>query len=218
MTDTWGETFEELYEKLNELVYGPTPAEVIRRASANVRSAVTKLERERKKLEAQEQQMMANTRRQESTAKSFADLRPGLLAISKSRRSMARIDKLSLKMRGLQQQLIETEVHSTTSDVLRAVTGALMQANAVTGGGQSIQKTVVNYERQKALLEMTQDSFAEDEEEEEEDADAMLLQIAQEAHLRLSFALPTVQQAPPAAVAAAAVEEELFARLDRLRK
>ena len=52
---------------------------MLRRAGSNVRAAITKLERERKKLEAQELQMMAKIRRQESTAKGFADLRPGLL-------------------------------------------------------------------------------------------------------------------------------------------
>jgi len=218
--DTWSDTFESWGDALSEYLF-PSPAETLRRAGSSIRSAVSKLERERKKLDVQEAQLMANAKRQESTATCFADLRPGLLAVAKARRSKARVDKMTLKMRGLQQQLIETEVNATTTEVMQAVTGALTQANAITGGAQVIQKTVMNYERQKALLQMAQESFAEDDEEEEEElADDMLARIAQEANLRLSFALPAVPPAPTQALAPVAVseEDELFARLERLRR
>jgi len=115
--DTWLETLETWYEHASEYIYGPTPTETIRRANASIRTAVLKLDRERKKAFAHEQQLFANTRSLEKSARSFADLRPGLVAIANARRSGARIDKLVLKMRSLQQQLIETEAQSTTAQV-----------------------------------------------------------------------------------------------------
>jgi hypothetical protein len=115
--DTWLETFETWYEHASEYLYGPTPTETIRRANANIRTAVLKLDRERKKAFAHEQQLFANTRSLEKSARSFADLRPGLVAIANARRSGARINMLVLKMRSLQQQLIETEAQNTTSQV-----------------------------------------------------------------------------------------------------
>ena len=193
MTDTWLDTFETWSDYFSEALYGPPPDEVLRRAGASIRSAVHKLERERKKTSTQEAVLLANVRTSSASARSFADLKPALLAVASARRSASRIDKLMLKMRRLQQQLIETEVHSTTATVMHGVTNALAQATALTGGYQGVQRTVMNYEKQQALLEMTQESFdqLEDEEEVEGTADEMLAEIAAEVNLKLSFDLPT---------------------------
>lgn len=219
--DTWLDTFETWGEYVSEYIYGPPPEEVIRRANASIRTAVTKLERERAKVFQHETQLFTKTKSQEKTARCFGDLRPGLLAIANARRSGSRIDKLVLKMRGLQQQLIETEAHSTTALVMHNVTHALAQASTLTGGLAGVQRAVMNYERQKAILEETQDSFAElDEDEEDEDvADEMLQQIAAEAHLNLVFELPVVATATRTQKESSTEEmDELMHRLAQLRK
>ena len=221
--DTWLETLESWTEYVGETwteyFYGPSPAETIRRASGSIRAAVLKLARERKKTSAHEQQLFASTKGLEKTARSFADLRPGLLAIANARRSGARIDKLTLKMRSLQQQLVETEAQTTTSQVMHSVTHALAQASAMTGGFAAVQHTLRNYEKQKALLEMTAESFEQldEEEEDEEMADELLTQIAHEANLKLTFELPEAFTAVNVREEVPEMEE-LMERLDQLRK
>jgi len=199
MADTWLETLEVWTDYVSEQLYGPPPEEVLRRAGASIRSAISKLERERNKVAAQEKLLLAGVRTSAQSARSFADLKPSLLSVANARRSASRIDKLALKMRRLQQQLIETEVHSTTATLMHGVTNALAQASAMTGGAQGVQRTVMNYEKQQALLEMTQESFdqLEDAEADEDTADEMLAEIAAEVNLHLSFELPTpVREAP----------------------
>jgi len=102
-------------------------------------------------------------------------------------------------------------VNATTSGVMQSVTQALAQANALTGGLAGVQRMVVGYERQKALLEMTHESMGtlEDEEDDQEVADEMLAQIAAEASLALKFDLP---------VTAAAASHEDEADLEELMK
>lgn len=216
--ETWLETLESWSEAAAEYLYGPPPAEVIRRASASIRFAVLKLERERRKTTQQEQTLIAAARAAAPGARTFADVRPALLAVANTRRSGARIDKLTLKMRSLQQQLIETEVNSTTATVMHSVTHALAQATAATGGLAGVQRMVMGYERQKALLEMTQESLGtlEEDEEDEETADDLLAQIAAEANLALTFDLPAVSSGTR--VSAAAVDNELNELMERFQR
>jgi hypothetical protein len=220
MADTWLDTLEEWTEYINEQLYGPPPEEVLRRAGASIRSAISKLERERNKVSAQEKLLLAVVKTSARDARSFADLKPSLLAVANARRSATRIDKLSLKMRRLQQQLIETEVHSTTATLMHGVTNALAQASAMMGGAQGVQRTLHNYEKQQALLEMTQESFdqLEDEEADEDTADDMLAEIAAEANLHLAFDLPTpVREAPKMLATEEPDMVELMQRLENLR-
>jgi division protein CdvB (Snf7/Vps24/ESCRT-III family) len=220
MADTWLETLESLTEYCSEHLYGPPPGEVLRRAGASIRSAISKLERERNKVSAQEKLLLAGVKTSAQSARSFADLKPSLFAVANARRSAARIDKLALKMRRLQQQLIETEVHSTTATLMHGVTNALAQASAMTGGAQGVHRTVLNYEKQQALLEMTQESFdqLEDEEADEDTADEMLAEIAAEVNLQLAFELPTpVRVAPVVSAAEEPDMVELMQRLENLR-
>jgi division protein CdvB (Snf7/Vps24/ESCRT-III family) len=217
--ESWLETFENWSEVLTEYVFGPEPQEVIRRANASIRTALLKLERERKKSRQNETQLLAEARKAAPGARSFADVRPALLAVANARRSGSRIDHLVLKMRSLQQQLVETEVNATTGQVMHRVTHALAQASAITGGLHGVQRMVLAYDRQKALLEMTQESLGtlEDEEEDEATADEMLAQIAAEASLQLSFDMPALPGANAAAAAATDKElEELMVRFQRL--
>ena len=214
--DSWLETFESWSEYVSEYFYGPPPTEVIRRANTSLRSAVLKLERERKKTAAHEKELLAGARASAPSAHSFADVRPALLAVANARRSIARIEKLGLKLKRLQQQLIETEVQATTTGVLNSVTHALAQASAMTGGLVGVQRMVNNYEKQQAMMEMAQEAFdnLEEEAEDESTADDMLSQIAAEANLQLSFDMPT-----PAASSAAVDDteyDELMQRLERL--
>jgi len=108
--ETWLETIESWSEAASEYFYGPAPAEILRRANATIRSAILKLERERKKTQGHESTLLSATKAAAPNARTFADLRPSLLAVANARRSGTRIDALVLKMRRLQQQLVETEV------------------------------------------------------------------------------------------------------------
>jgi hypothetical protein len=190
--ETWLETLETWSEYVSEYVYGPSPTEVLRRATSSLRTAVFKLERERKKTAMQEKSLIADAKAAAPHAHSFADVRPALLAVANARRSIVRIDKMTIKLKRLQQQMIETEAQSTMTSVLTSVTAALAQASAMTGGVVGVRRMLQGYEKQQALMEMTQDAFAdlEEEEEDESNADEMLSQIAAEAELHLKFDLP----------------------------
>jgi hypothetical protein len=103
---------------------------------------------------------------------------------------------------------------------MHSVTYALAQASAMTGGLSGVHHTLRNYEKQKAVLEMTAESFEQidDEEEDEAVADELLAQIAHEANLTLSFDLPSVDRAAKVAEEEAPDMMELLERLENLQK
>jgi hypothetical protein len=219
MEDTWLETCKEWYEYGAGIVWGPTPSEVIREAGQRVRLAIRRLNRERVKTKLQESSLVQDLKNSAASARCVNDLKPAAMAISRCRKMQTRIEKMSYQMHGLQMQMLETDVHTNTAEIMQTVVAALAQTNAMTGGGKSVQHTALSYEKQKAMLEMTQETFAsmQDDEEEEEDADDMVSQLASEMNIKLTFDLP---QAVPHKVQAAEHDngiEHLMERMNNLR-
>jgi len=218
MDDTWIETFQEWYEFGSEVVWGPGPAQIIRNAQQNIRQSIRRLDRERNRHKRQEQKLVEDLKTTAPSARCLDDLKPAALAISRCRRGQRRIDRIIFQMQGLEMQILETDVHANTAATMNSVSSALTHANALTGGAKSVYQSISTYEKQKAVLEMTQDAFSNlyDEGGEEEDADNMVAEIASEINIQLSFELPRVSKpetsSPPPA------PNELESLLERFQK
>jgi len=196
MTDSLYDYLEETAERSWEWFWGATPEVTLARANSKVRQAMHKLERKRKEALAAETSLLAELRRAAPRARSVADMRSAAQAVARNRRGITRIDKMHFQLTGLQQQLLETETQNLTTTVMHDVVGSLMMANSVLGGAREVQHTMLNFQRQKAVLEYNHEqvSSLDDEEEEEEDAETLVAQLVQEQHLQLSFDLPAVAQ------------------------
>jgi len=194
------EWVEEQIDYAWEWFWGPSPEQTLARASTKVRQALRQLERKRREALANEAQLLAELRKVAPRAQSLADIRSSAQAIARNRRGIARIDKLNFQLTGMQQQLLETETQNLTSSVMHDVTSSLTVANSMMGGTREVQHTLMNFQRQKAMLEFNQDQFSalDDDEAEEEDAEAIVAQLVQEQHLQLSFDLPSVAKQAPA--------------------
>lgn len=205
MVEELRETIEEWTDWGSELLFGPTPKQMLRRANLDIQTQIRKLDREKAAAVRREQKLIGEFRTAAPKARAVSDLRPAALAIARARRGVARIAQLQFQLYGLSQQMLETETQAMATTVLRSVTQALTSANAIVGGASGAHSALQQYERQKMMMETNQDIMDDlhSEETEHEDADQLLAELADKLSIELQFELPAVARASSGANSAA---------------
>jgi len=190
------EFVDEWTEYGAELLWGPTPQQVMRRSAMKIKQNERMLERERSKLEAKEKELIARLRKCAATNGSRQELQNVALTVARCRKGMLKIDRMVLQLQGITQDMLSSNVTQAFTEVIHDVNVSLAQLRGLTGGVNGVNNTLINFQKEKARMEIANETLEDmlGDQDEEEDADETLAALADELNLAISFELPTVSK------------------------
>ena len=212
---TWLEWFEETSEAVSEMVWGPSPKEVLRRSAREVKRSLNQVNRERTIYEQRESVLKNEIRKRAQVATDPRDLAPLAKEIARVRGGIRRSYKMGSSLEGTYQRLLGASTTATIQNALQEATLAMAAAGGVSNP-VSLAATMRNYAMQQEKFTMAGDmleDIVDDDEEETEDVNTLLGQLSEELSIKLKFELPSVSERERDA----RVVDDFSARLAMLR-
>lgn len=200
-----------------------TPQEMLRENQRLLKKSMRELDREKTTLERQETKLMSDIKKtaKEGQMESVRIMCKDLVRTRKHKQKMmmmkTQIQAVSLKIQTLKSV-------DTMANAMKGVAKAMGKMNK-TMNIPELQKTMAEFEKQSEIMDMKQEMLddavdeAMDDGDEEEETELEVNKVMDELGLSISgdmIAAPTT--ADPQAVQANAEDEDLQARLDKLRR
>ncbi len=195
--DSWFEFFEEAGGTVSEWLWGPSPKEVLRRSSREIKRSIGQVMRQRITYEQREAVLKNELKKRAASAVDASDLAPFVKEIARVRSGIRRNFKMVSSLEGTYQRLLSAQTTATIQNALQEATMAMQMAGGVSNPA-SLASTIQNYSRANERFEMGAsmlEDVVNDDEEESEEVDTLLSQLKDELSLNLQFELPDVQRA-----------------------
>lgn len=228
--NSWSEHFEEWYEFLDQKLFGPSPAEVIKRTLNDVSSHIRRLDRVQKKAVLEETNFL-NALRKAFPNGRHSDLIPLAVQLERHRESMLRTAELKSDLQAMHSELQSTEVNTTMAQVITNVAQALSAVNQITGGGAGASSALQQYKIQRQHFASTKQAIGRLHNISEDDtsgAHEILKQLAEEEAIRFEMSLPSAGRSNVAQSFASEImsktsggainDGDMLSRLDMMRK